>query len=61
MSSGMRAIGLPGVHRCEEGTYRVGDCAGGPPGHPATSWNEDLLVLSNAYPEWTFDEDYQTA
>lgn len=28
---------------------------------PATSWNDNLLVLSNAYPEWTFDEDYQTA
>ena len=32
MSSGARAVGLLGVHRGEERTYRVGDCAGGPPG-----------------------------
>ena len=30
-SSAASAVGLLSVHRSEEGTYRVGDCAGGPP------------------------------
>jgi hypothetical protein len=26
---------------------------------PASAWNETLVVLREAYPGWTFDEDYR--